>query len=739
MGKSALDDLYVSLSMDMAQFDRDLAAADAKIDQAVKQLGKTGRLDRLKMEVDQAGFANAEGTVAGLTNKLQGLSNVIFSQREKVNLLGIAHAETAKRLGVASDESKRLESRYLQEQLSLRNMLQDYQRVRLARAELAKSPATVAWESFSKNIGLYAAAAAATLAALTVQTVKTGVAWGQAVNDIEDMTGMNSQSASRLLGVGRIVGIQNEEMVGLLAKLSKTANTANNARSESGGDKKADDVFARYGISITDASGALLDYETILQNIIEVHRVMTDGVEKTGMEMDIFGKTGYKVNDLLNLSNKTYQEYRDTVDAIGGTLWDSSQKFEDFNRKVNTAKLAMEGSSATIAGDLAPRMETMAALAVEAAKAFNSLSKETRNSLYFGAFEGATANPLLIVPGKIMEIIMLYKEWQKLSSQPAPESPAANATKIDAAKRTAELKAEISAAEQKKNIELDILKISGTTAEVQRAELEKRTAELKKAGASQLDIWRLQAEKESEIQRQEAMNQLQIWTDVFGTELEKQLLAIDMKADAYNKAGFSELETTRLIEQQKTDIIRKAAENAGAAARSAFMGAYGGVVGEVQEAILSGQDAGAALDKAMDKYNKRKDAERTAIDMVGNAMGIRELDLLQPPDPMVEIKKQIAKYYEAVRASAMRGYPEMGIGGNINAGLQNGNQRFDSRGGDRVIPGQNLTVSVPVAVNVNGMDQQSARQLGEVAAAQILPALQGALNQNQTAFGGRSY
>ena len=75
---------------------------------------------------------------------------------------------------------------------------------------------------------------AATLAALTVQTVKTGVAWGQAVNDIEDMTGMNSQSASRLLGVGRIVGIQNEEMVGLLAKLSKTVNTANNAVTISG-------------------------------------------------------------------------------------------------------------------------------------------------------------------------------------------------------------------------------------------------------------------------------------------------------------------------------------------------------------------------------------------------------------------------------------------------------------------------------------------------------------------------
>ena len=123
MGKSALDELYVSLSLDMAQFDRDLAAADAKIEQAVKKLGKTGRLDKLRMDVDRAGFANAEGSIDGLTNKLQGLSNLIFSQRERVNLLGVAHAETAKRLGANNAESQRLEERYLREQLTLRNLV----------------------------------------------------------------------------------------------------------------------------------------------------------------------------------------------------------------------------------------------------------------------------------------------------------------------------------------------------------------------------------------------------------------------------------------------------------------------------------------------------------------------------------------------------------------------------------------------------------------------------------------
>lgn len=733
MAKGALDDLYVSLSLDMAQFDRDLAAADAKIESAVKQLGKSGRLDKLRMEVDQAGFADAGNNVAAITNKMQHLSGIIINQREKVNALGIAYTETAKRLGSNSAESQRLEGRYLQEQLALRNLLQDYQRARVARIELEKAPSTVMWENFTKNIGLYTAAAVASVAALAAQTLRLGVAWGQAVNDIEDMTGMNSQSASRLLGVGRIVGIQNEEMVGLLAKLARTVGTANKARADSVDGKPADDVFSRYNIAITDANGSLLDYEAIMQNIIEVHRSMADGIEKTSMEMDIFGKSGYKVNDLLNLSNKTYQEYRDTVDAIGATLRDSSQKYEDFNRQVNTAKLAIDGTAATIAGDMVPQMENVAGITIDAAKAFNSLSKEMRNAVYFGMFEGMTANPLLLVPGKIAEIILLYKELQKVSSQPvnAPDA-SAQLAKVDAAKRAADLKAEISAAEQKKSIDLEILRISGTTAEVQRAELQKHLEDMKKAGASQLDIWRLQAEKETEIKRQQGLMQLQIMTDVFGTELEKQLLAIDMKAEAYKKAGFSELETTRLIEQQKSELIKKYAEQAAAATRSAFMGAYGSVVGEVQQAILEGKDGSAALSKAMDKYNKRRDAERQAIDLVGSAVGVRDTSILQAPDPMIEIKRQMDKYYEAKYASSQREYPEDKVRGGMQ---QNKDPRFNPQGGDKVIPGQNLSLSMPISVNVNGMDATSAMQLGEIAAQQIIPKVEVAIGNAATQYG----
>lgn len=709
MGKGALDDLYVSLSLDMAQFDRDLAAADAKIESAVKQLGKSGRLDKLRMEVDQAGFADAGNNVAAITNKMQHLSGIILNQREKVSALGLAYTETAKRLGSNSAESQRLEGRYLQEQLALRNLLQDYQRARVARLELEKAPSTVMWENFTKNIGLYTAAAVASVTALAAQTVRMGVAWGQAVNDIEDMTGMNSQSASRLLGVGRIVGIQNEEMVGLLAKLARSVGTANKARAESVDGKPADDVFARYNISITDASGALLDYEAILQNIIEVHRNMADGIEKTSMEMDIFGKTGYKVNDLLNLSSKTYQEYRDTVDAIGATLKGSSQKYEDFNRQVNMAKLAMDGTAATLAGDVVPQMESLTSITVDAAKAFNSLSQETRKSIYYGMFEGATANPLLFLPGKIAELIYLYKEWQKVSAGPvnAPDA-SAQLAKVDAAKRAAELKAEISAAEQKKNIDLEILKISGTTAEVQRAELQKRIDDLKKAGASQLDIWRVQAEKETEIQRQEGLTQLQMWTDVFGTELEKQLLAIDAKEYAYKKAGFSELATTRMIEQQKAEIIQKYAEQAASAARSAFMGAYGGVVGEVQQAILEGKSSGQALSEAMNRYEKRKSAERQAIDLVGGAIGVRETRLLQAPDPRTEIQRQIDKYYEAMSSSSGR-IPMDGRVDSFKQMLQQAGLAKESDSGP-------IYITVPVSID--------GQQVGQAAARVILPKLQ---------------
>ena len=47
---------------------------------------------------------------------------------------------------------------------------------------------------------------------------------------------------------------------------------------------------------------------------------------------------------------------------------------------------------------------------------------------------------------------------------------------------------------------------------------------------------------------------------------------------------------------------------------------------------------------------------------------------------------------------------------------------------------QNQTINVPVTVNVNGMDATSAHQLGEIAAGEIIPRVEAAINGAATQY-----
>ena len=132
--------------------------------------------------------------------------------------------------------------------------------------------------------------------------------WAGAVNDLEDKTNMAGESASRLLALGEYVGLTTEDMSAAMAKMSKTTMTAAESMATAAANGTVStDVFTKFGIQILDNNGKLLSAEQILTNVAEKHRTMANGVEKTAMEMEIFGRSGAKFNDLLNMSTQEMQ------------------------------------------------------------------------------------------------------------------------------------------------------------------------------------------------------------------------------------------------------------------------------------------------------------------------------------------------------------------------------------------------------------------------------------------------
>lgn len=204
--------------------------------------------------------------------------------------------------------------------------------------------------------------------------------WAGAVNDLEDKTNMAGESASKLLAVGQYVGLSTEEMSGAMAKMSKSVMTAAQ-QIETSGDKSTD-VFTRFGIQVLDSNGKLLSAEQILDNVTAKHRNMANGVEKTAMEMEIFGRSGAKLNDLLNLSASEMNSVKDMAEKTGLVLNHSTtQAFEDAEFAVNKSKLAMKGLTASIGAAMLPQLQSVSKMLTDLSVNFASLDNEERKNI----------------------------------------------------------------------------------------------------------------------------------------------------------------------------------------------------------------------------------------------------------------------------------------------------------------------------------------------------------------------
>lgn len=219
---------------------------------------------------------------------------------------------------------------------------------------------------------------------LSIGTIAMPIAsvrnWASAVNDLEDKTNMSAESASRLLAVGEFVGLATEEMSGAMAKMSKTAYTAAKAiETAAASGNISQDVFTKFGIQILDSNNRLLSAEQILSNVTEKHRAMANGVEKTAMEMEIFGRSGAKLNDLLNLTDDQFQAVYRSAEKTGLVLdHKTTQAFEDAEFEINAAGQAMKGLAVSVGAQMLPQFKALAEGTRDVAEWFADLSDEQR-------------------------------------------------------------------------------------------------------------------------------------------------------------------------------------------------------------------------------------------------------------------------------------------------------------------------------------------------------------------------
>ena len=197
--------------------------------------------------------------------------------------------------------------------------------------------------------------------------------------------------------------------------------------------------------------------------------------------------------------------------------------------------------------------------------------------------------------------------------------------------------------------------------------------------------------------------------------LQATLMNIEKERQEWAKKVQDEVKATEWAEAAKTKAVKDEVNRR-----------LGEEVAAAKKAILEGGDVSSAIAKASEARKKDEQATYEAQKAVRDFYGIKLPGETQNVVRVDELNRTITSFAQTVKDLIM---PVDKAGRTVL-------DPYQPLQGDKVIPGQNLTISVPVTVSVNGMDAQSAQQLGEMAAKQIIPAVQAAVKAASTQYGG---
>ena len=244
----------------------------------------------------------------------------------------------------------------------------------------ATSKGTVAELSKLKN-ELFAIGAGAGIAGLGTKLAKEALSWNLSVKKMQSLTGATAEQASTFISVANYMGVATDVSTVAFAKFAKAVSTAQDKMQVASAEGKlATDMFSRLGISIDQIQGKnTLEVFSIIQDRL---RNMKDGAEKTRVEMELFGKTGYQLHGMLNMSAEAMKQVEDRARAMGLIINDeAAKKSAAFNRQLKDMEQTGKRLAIMIGQELLPVVMEYAQGAIDLTKSYSNLATEQKEAI----------------------------------------------------------------------------------------------------------------------------------------------------------------------------------------------------------------------------------------------------------------------------------------------------------------------------------------------------------------------
>ena len=226
---------------------------------------------------------------------------------------------------------------------------------------------------------------------------KEAIQWDVAVKKLSGITGATAKETSELLAVANYMGVAMEDSAGAFAKFSKNVGAAKEkmevARAEG---KLSTDIFSKLGYSLEDIQGK--NTVEVFKMIQERLRSMKDGAEKTRVEMELFGRTGYQMHAMLNMSAEQMDKVAERAKAMGLIIDDeTAAKSAKLNRELKDLENTGKRLAVSIGHELVPVFNDYAKGVLDIAKEFESMTAEQKEAIGGIVKFGAEAGAVIIV------------------------------------------------------------------------------------------------------------------------------------------------------------------------------------------------------------------------------------------------------------------------------------------------------------------------------------------------------
>lgn len=187
------------------------------------------------------------------------------------------------------------------------------------------------------GIGLSATAAAAALFSVT----KAAADYGDQLDNLSQRTGLAVEDLAKLQYAAKMSDTSTEALTKGVTNLSNLMVAA------AGGAKESSALFEKYGIAVRDdVTGSVRGAYDVLGDVANIFVTMPDGVEKTALATEFFGKKlGVELIPLLNQGSEGLKKLGDEAERLGLVMSaEQAKAAADFNDNLDR----MAASSASV-------------------------------------------------------------------------------------------------------------------------------------------------------------------------------------------------------------------------------------------------------------------------------------------------------------------------------------------------------------------------------------------------------